>query len=65
MASLRKCTIVFIFVAILIAAFAVILQFRGANMTCVFCDIVDKKTETELLYEDDVNTALLALFSFQ
>lgn len=65
MASLKKCKIVFIFVASTIALCAVILQFRGANMTCIFCDIVDKKTDTQLLYEDDVKVVSLALLTFR
>lgn len=44
-----------IFLAGLIAVCAVILQLRGSSMTCIFCDIVSKKTDTELVYEDEVN----------
>lgn len=64
MASLKKCSVVFICIASAIAVFAVFLQFRGRTMTCVFCDVVDKKTSTDLIYEDDVSYATLASVSF-
>lgn len=56
MSSLR---IFLIFVAILFASLAVgIAQYRSSrydSMACIFCDIVNKSSDTELLYEDEVN----------
>lgn len=59
MVSLKKCTFRVIAIVVIIA---VIFQFRGAKMSCIFCDIVSKKVNTELLYEDEVNLTLLPLF---
>lgn len=43
-----------IFLAALIAVVAVIYGSGSSMTSCVFCDIVSKKAETELLYEDEV-----------
>ena len=40
--------------ALVIALFAVFLRYRDDKMPCIFCDIVAKKSSTELVYEDEV-----------
>lgn len=56
MASLKKWTFVLVSLTCAVTViFAVILQFQGAKMSCIFCDIVNKKSDTELLYEDEVS----------
>jgi hypothetical protein len=53
--SSNKCKIVLGISAIVIAGFAIFYyKFRSDKMTCIFCDIIAKKTDTELLYEDEV-----------
>jgi hypothetical protein len=42
-----------------IVIFAVFLRYRGDGMPCVFCDIVAKKVDSQLVYEDEVTNELL------
>jgi hypothetical protein len=42
-----------------VVIFAVFLRYRGDGMPCVFCDIVAKKADTQLVYEDEVSVELL------
>lgn len=58
MASLKMRRNCFVLIC-LIAVVAVIYGSGSSSMTiCIFCDIVSKKTETELLYEDEVSLIL-------
>lgn len=61
MASLKKWSIGLIFIAIAIAVFAVIWSDKEERMSCIFCDIINKKADTELLYEDEVDNHSLEL----
>lgn len=58
MSSLKKWSIlIFLLLSLSIGLLAIFLQIRsrqGDGMTCIFCDIVNKKADTELLYEDEV-----------
>jgi hypothetical protein len=55
MSSLKQRFGVIALIAVISISFAVFLRYRDkGDMNCIFCDIVDKKTATEFVYEDEV-----------
>lgn len=63
MSSLKR---LFLFLSIVsalaIAFLGIFLRYRDDKMPCIFCDIAAKKSSTELVYEDEVDTSMLTAY---